>query len=504
MSVVLESSGHLGESDVSSALTYEEFGAESARLGRQIADRYQRYEIETTEVDDVDPLPHRFLVEVGKIGLAKFIIKEMIHYRGQVDIILSRPCTYGVFSGPVGGFVPRPKLCVGCLRCTVQHPEFVSVLPNPERLNLGDSYTTHGHIAAIDEEAKKGMVPVRGQGYRGRFGGPGFDGMLTDMSEIVRPSRDGIHGRELIGTSVDIGTKPMNLSFDSSGNLVGSSPRMFSIQVPFIFDLPPGDLGTRQMARILHSTSRRIDTLICLPAANVLDWEMDSANIVPVVPKSLPEMVSEFEAARLIELDGWDVAALETARAATNALLGVRICFTDGWQERFSQAVNHGVEVIHLNADLHGRGSDGRFVSDLFKEAHMMLIEQGRRDVVTLIGSGGIVGADHVPKAVISGLDAVALDLPVLFALQGRSHGSMSDRGEVRGTLPRKMTDEWAEQRLANLCASWRDQLLEILGAMGIREVRRLRGEFGRSMIVRLLEDEAFGGIEGYVSGGPA
>ena len=134
----------------------------------------------------------------------------------------------------------------------------------------------------------------------------------------------------------------------------------------------------------------------------------------------------------------------------------------------------------------------------------MMLIEQGRRDVVTLIGSGGIVGADHVPKAVISGLDAVALDLPVLFALQGRSHGSMSDRGEVRGTLPRKMTDEWAEQRLANLCASWRDQLLEILGAMGIREVRRLRGEFGRSMIGRLLEDEAFAGIEGYVSGGPA
>ena len=41
----------------------------------------------------------------------------------------------------------------------------------------------------------------------------------------------------------------------------------------------------------------------------------------------------------------------------------------------------------------------------------------------------------------------------------------------------------------------------EILGAMGIREVRRLRGEFGRSMIVKHLEDEAFEGIEGYVGG---
>jgi hypothetical protein len=37
---------------------------------------------------------------------------------------------------------------------------------------------------------------------------------------------------------------------------------------------------------------------------------------------------------------------------------------------------------------------------------------------------------------------------------------------------------------------------------MGIREVRRLRGEFGRSMIVKHLEDEAFEGIAGYTGGG--
>lgn len=68
--------------------------------------------------------------------------------------------------------------------------------------------------------------------------------------------------------------------------------------------------------------------------------------------------------------------------------------------------------------------------------------------------------------------------------------------------MPRRMDRDWAEQRLANLCGSWRDQLLEILGAMGIRDVRRLRGEFGRSMIVRHLEDEAFEGIAGYAGGG--
>ena len=507
-SIMLESATHVGLQATDGPLTIDQFGAESARIGRSIADEYHRYHIETEEVDDADPLPHRFLVKVGKVGLAKLIATEALKYFGQFDVILARPCTYGVFSGPVGGFVPRPKLCVGCLRCEVQHPEFVKVLPNPDLLTLGDSYTTPGHITAIDEEAKKGMVPVRGQGYRGRFGGPGFDGMLTDMSEIVRPSRDGIHGRELIGTAVDIGSKPMHLSFDSNGKLSGSIPEMFTIQVPFIFDLPPGDLGTPQLASVVDSTSRRIDTLACLDAHTVARLGLDAPNIVPVLDNTEASRVSEFPNARLIELRsspdrpwGWDAAGFDIATEATDAMIGIRIHFEEGWQNRMTQAVESGVKVIHLLADLHGRGSDDTFVTELFKEAHMLLIEQGRRDTVTLFGGGGIVGADHVPKAIISGLDAVTLDLPVLFALQGRSNGSLRQRKQVAGTLPRHLDRDWAEQRLTNLCGSWRDQLLEILGAMGIREVRRLRGEFGRSMIVKHLEDEAFEGIAGYVGG---
>jgi len=48
------------------------------------------------------------------------------------------------------------------------------------------------------------------------------------------------------------------------------------------------------------------------------------------------------------------------------------------------------------------------------------------------------------------------------------------------------------------LIASWRDQLLEILGAMGLREVRRLRGELGRAMFQTELEREAFASIPGF------
>jgi hypothetical protein len=48
-----------------------------------------------------------------------------------------------------------------------------------------------------------------------------------------------------------------------------------------------------------------------------------------------------------------------------------------------------------------------------------------------------------------------------------------------------------------NLMSAWRNQLLEVLGAMGIREMRRLRGEVGRSMFFEELEADVFGRLFG-------
>jgi len=47
------------------------------------------------------------------------------------------------------------------------------------------------------------------------------------------------------------------------------------------------------------------------------------------------------------------------------------------------------------------------------------------------------------------------------------------------------------------MVGAWRDQLLEVLGAMGLREVRRLRGELGRAIFYEEVERESFAGIAG-------
>ena len=55
---------------------------------------------------------------------------------------------------------------------------------------------------------------------------------------------------------------------------------------------------------------------------------------------------------------------------------------------------------------------------------------------------------------------------------------------------------DYATQRMVNLMGAWHSQLIEVLGAMGIREVRRLRGEVGRAMFLEDIEREAFGDLD--------
>jgi hypothetical protein len=50
---------------------------------------------------------------------------------------------------------------------------------------------------------------------------------------------------------------------------------------------------------------------------------------------------------------------------------------------------------------------------------------------------------------------------------------------------------------MVNLIAAWHDQLIEMMGAMGIREVRRLRGEVGRALFFDELEEATFGKLFG-------
>ena len=451
---------------------------------------YHRYHIETKKAANIIAHPHRFNVKVNKLGLAKLLLKEVLHYKGSKEVILSRPCVYGVFSGPLGGFAPREKLCVGCLRCTTEHPEFVQISPNPERRQLGDEYFTPDHVDTIIYEAETGRIPIKGAGYRGPFGGTGWDAMWTDMSEIVRPTRDGIHGREFISTEVDLGEKPSFLQFDDHWQQIGDPPRLLSIPIPFIFDQVP----VSSTIQIFSEAAHQLQTFAIIPLKAI---EHKTPQIVPLITS---EEFEEFQKLGfeplMLELADWDENIFkELCSQFPRTLVVMRAEFeTDNLMSMYQA----GVRFFHLTADYHGRGKGGKFILDLIRDAHAAFVRAGCRDSVTLIGSGGMIAAEHMAKAIICGLDAVALDTPLLVALQAQFVGNCSGRQNSRFRLPSKLPLGWGVQRLKNLAGAWHHQLLEILGAMGLREVRRMRGEMGRAMFQKVLEREAFTGISGY------
>jgi glutamate synthase domain-containing protein 2 len=108
-------------------------------------------------------------------------------------------------------------------------------------------------------------------------------------------------------------------------------------------------------------------------------------------------------------------------------------------------------------------------------------------------------------KAIICGADLVAVDTALLVALGCRvcrdAHPRDMDGEAACGSaeLCPAETDStdcsYATQRMVNLMGAWHSQLIEVLGAMGIREVRRLRGEVGRAIFMEDIEKEAFGGL---------
>ncbi len=455
---------------------------------------YERFHIDTKSAPHAYPPPPKFDVRARKLRLAAMLVHEAFEYRFKKDVVLSRPCIYGVFGGRLGGFKPIKEKCVGCMRCVQEYPHIMTVRHADEYKRLGDSYWTPDSVFTILYESSTGKIPVKGMGYKGSFGGEGFDGMWTDMSEIVRPTRDGLYGREYISTVVDIGRKPQSLDFgkDSMVGAVETIP----VPIPIVFDVPTG--STDQVVKSTSSAAAKLKTFSIAPLG---DSSGEPANnLVPLVrgKDDVEGRAAFLKKSRIIEYDAGKPGLWNKLREKTrSAILAARLPLDDDVEETALQLVREGVEVLHVYSDYHAMdySRNPRHLSTALKIVHGRLVKEGVRDHVTIIASGGITLAEHVPKAIICGADLVALDTTLLVALQAEFQGETRSREDCR-LRPRSIDTSWGSQRIVNLMASWHDQLIEILSAMGMRDVRRLRGDVGRSMLDSELREQAFEGIQ--------
>jgi glutamate synthase domain-containing protein 2/ferredoxin len=398
-------------------------------------------------------------------------------------------CVYGVHHRqddmrmPIGVVDQSENLCRSCLRCVRECPkEALSVPSNPEFREMEYGSWTSEIITTNLRQAESGKVPVSGAGYRGKFAGPGFDSIWTDMSEIVRPTRDGIHGREYISTSILIGARPSS----ATQNFELQNP-VCEIPIPMLFDAAEIPALHSSVYRALIKSAENLMTLIFLRPDQMT--AETSRNVIPVYrPDQIRNAIAWIQShddedfPAIVELEDGDglIHAIHDLKQAgadfgSPLIFSLRIPFN---ADRILDLALQDISVFHLRSDRNGETLTGH-VSKALREVHNRLVEAGIRDRVTLLYGGAVSAAEHVPKSIVCGADGVSLDLTLLNAIQvWRGAGERKEDFEHLAVID----CDWGVQRIKNLVAAWRDQLLEILGAMGMREVRRLRGEAGRAL----------------------
>jgi hypothetical protein len=304
---------------------------------------------------------------------------------------------------------------------------------------------------------------------------------------------------------VDIGSKPMRLSFGPDGQIVGETTALIDLPIPLILDVLPWTLRGRALGRARLAAAKALGTLAVGPASEAASVSVERlVHFVPLVgSEGLALAEPLLPKVRMAEFVDWSgaLALVEKARAANPKLIcALRLPMAASAVDRILAAHTAGVRVFHLFADLHGReigSSNPRHLKDVLREIHARLVKEGVRDEVTLIVSGGIALAEHMAKAIICGADLVAVDTALLVALGCRVCRDAVAHTHVEqcAAEPHDLDSAYAAQRMVNLMGAWHSQLIEVLGAMGIREVRRLRGEVGRAIFMEDIEREAFGDL---------
>ena len=394
------------------------------------------------------------------------------------------------------------EICRDCFRCVQGCPRgLIFKALNPFYRQLGDDYWTPEIIATTWYQAETGKIPVSGAGYGGVFAGEGFDSLWTDMSEIVRPTRDGIHGREYISTTIDLGRKPIFLAFDDQGEMMLTPPPLLELPLPLVLSEPPLGADKPRLRQIIAQAARNLDTLALIPRENISPELAEApAHLVPFYtgdPDPADPLLPQVRALELLDHPGVIGQFEALKRRYPNLIVWIKIPADEQAPNRVAALSAAGAEVLHLAGSDQGRGLGGvqdLYLKDLIRRCHLKLVEEKLRDAVTLMAGGGIALAEHVAKAIICGTDGVIADIPLLLSLECRKCKECGDDTPCPVDLEHLNVKRGA-QRLVNLLGAWNNQLLEILGAMGMREVRRLRGEVGRAMFKEDLDKEIFAPI---------
>ena len=364
---------------------------------------------------------------------------------------------------------PTSHQCVGCFQCVQACPTHALTLASSALYaGLGQGVYTPEIVLSLSRQAETGRAPADD-------GGGGLAALRLDINPPAHPA-----GRAI--TTVALGRRLERLTFSASGEVSAVLPPTLELAAPFVFALPEGTPGA--VADAVARVARESGLLALVDGDG---WRVEWGGCTPwLAPRLAAEdvftAIEGWAGARLAVVQGLETVIARLRTRHPTLMLAAEVACDRHAAEAALALVRAGADVVILTGAEGAQPHEGTaHPADLLRQllaVHEALVKASRRERVSLLARGGVATAHDAVKLMLLGADAVVIDWPLLLALECRLQGTCAQGAHVCGLL--QVEVDWAAQRLANLVAAWRAQLVRAMAGLGIRHAQRLRGERGR------------------------
>jgi len=448
----------------------------------------------------------------------------------------------------------RNENCVNCQRCVVFCPaQAITVRGNPNAYRRNDNWTQEA-IAAVKQQAETGSIILTGMGCD-KPNLTYWDNLLLNASQVTNPSIDPL--REPIELRTCLGGKPDRLELEFSQGGVVLQTRLapqLELETPILFaamsygaiNLNVQEALARAAAECgtffncgeggLHPSLYKYgDHVIVQVASGRFGVHRKYLNVGAAIEIKIGqgakpgigghlsgEKVSEEIAKTRMIPAGTDALSpaphhdiysiedlrqlIHALKEATNYLkpIAVKIAAVHNSAAIASGMARADADIIVIDGVRGSTGAAPRIIRDnvgipiepALASVDQRLRDEGTRNKVSIIASGGIRNSADVVKAIALGADAVYIGTAALVALgctlcqkcyTGRCPWGIATTDPE---ISKRIDPKIASRRLTNLIQSWSLEIREMMGGMGINSIESLRGNRLQLRGVRLTETE--------------
>jgi len=476
----------------------------------------------------------------SKIGKYRVTLNDKCFHCG----LCVELCPYGIFERTEGFnfvFTPNSALCEGpdCREgsyyCTTKCPvEAIDIEPDPQWKTLGDFRWTPDLIITTWEQAETGEIPQGNLEYKIGASGGGFDKFDFNI-DTSSPAPSGEVDK--IKTSICLNRRSEGVSIEIPVPWYGAGMSFGSISLPTMLSRATSakvwgtftSTGEGGYPDELNPYSNHVITQIATGLFGVREETIKKARIIefkyaqgakpglgghllgdkntPAVAKkrgavAWTSLFSPFPFHSVYSVEDHKKHIDWVKTINPEALISVKVSTPSDVDMVAVGSYYAGANIINLDGGYGGTGAAPEIakkniampIEYAITRVHRFLLEEGVRDKIVLLASGGLRTAYDIAKSIALGADGVIMGTAELVALGCVRCGNCeSGRGCPRGIattdseLKEQIDPSWGAQRIINLYAAWQKQLKLLLYQLGMKDIKEL---IGRTDLLRSIDEK--------------